>query len=201
MPSYLYSIAHSPPIFDTTSPIEGRRSASMTFIGLPMVTCILCMPSIPLLQMVSATNPRSHVTLNALSTDSLSSFVANAIDKASKIVIVDAPILILPVTILQRYLASNGPESWSRLARCFIFLSCESFPSAVSMSVKPFTTLSNVKGSENNVICFFVPISFSATAPGSPSFTHISSTLLSLVPDVNAIALNTSLSAIPSSTP
>ena len=76
IPSYLYSMAHSPPIFSTTSAIDGRRSASITLTGSPTVTLILEMPSIPSVARVSATRPKSQVTLNALSISGLLSLVA-----------------------------------------------------------------------------------------------------------------------------
>ena len=55
----------------------------------------------PPVAMVSAINPMSHVTLNALSIAGRSSFVANASPRASRMVMSPAPILILPVTSLQ----------------------------------------------------------------------------------------------------
>ena len=163
------------------------------------MTWMSSIPFMPSFASSSATRPMSQVTLNALSIPGLLSLVANVSARASKIVIVDAPSLILPVTILHRYLASIGPESCSMLERIFILSSWESLPSAVSIWERPLITLAKVRGSENSVICFFLPMSISATVPGSPSFSHSSSTLESGVPDVNAMALRISLSAMPNS--
>ena len=197
MPSYLYSMAHLPPILSTICDTDGSLSASMTFTGLSTETPILLIASIPPFAMVSATSPMSHVTLNALSIAGRSSFSENAMARASRMVMSAAPTLILPVTVLQRYLASRGPESWSMLARVFIFLSWESLPSASWIAVSPLTTLATDSSSENRVICFFPDMRVSATFPGSPVSIHSFSALSSDVPDVNAIALRTSLSAIP----
>ena len=199
MPSYLYSMAQRPPILATTSAMDGRRSASMTFTGLPTLTPMALMASMPPSAMVSATSPMSQVTLNALSMAGRSSLAANASARASRMVMAPAPTLMRPVTILQRYLASTGPASCIRLDSCFIFLSWESFPSAPSIAVRPLTTRSKVRSSENRVICFFFPMRLSATSPGSPVLTHSSSTFDSGIPAVNAMALRTSLSAMPSS--
>ena len=197
MPSYLYSMAQRPPILSTIWDTDGRRSASMTFTGLSTETRIPLTASMPPSAMVSATSPMSQVTLKARSISGRSSLVANASASASRMVMSAAPTRILPVTVLHRYLASRGPESWSRLARVFIFLSWESFPSASCIAVRPFTTLSTVSSSEKSVICFFFEIRVSATLPGSPVSIHSLSVSASDVPEVNDIALRTSLSAIP----
>ena len=123
--------------------------------------------------------------------------VAKLTARASRIVMSAAPTLILPVTVLQRYLASSGPESWSMLARSFIFLSWESLPSAFCMAVSPLITLSTVRSSENRVICFFLDRSLSATTPGSPVSTISSSARSCDAPEVMAMAFRTILSAIP----
>ena len=199
MPSYLYSNAHLPPNLSIISGRERRRSASITFTGFPTETSIPFTASRPPDARVSATNPISHVMLNALSISGRSSLEANAEASASIAVMVPAPTLILPVTILQRYLASRGDESWSIRASSFIFLSWESLPDAFSMAVRPSMTFWNDRGSENRVICFFLAMSISATSPGSPVFVHRSSTSSDLLPDTDAIAFSTSLSAMPSS--
>ena len=191
-------MAHLPPIFSTTSDMEGSLSASMTFTGLPTLTPMERTASMPPLAMVSATRPMSHVTLNALSIAGRSSFVAKASASASRMVMSAAPTLILPVTVLQRYLASSGPESWRRPARVFCLVSWESLPSAFSIVVSPLTTLATVSSSENSAICFFLEIMVSATWPMSPVSMVSFSTLSSGFPEALAMAFMTSLSAMPS---
>ena len=199
MPSYLNSMAHLPSILAITSGREGSLSASITFIGLPTETFISDTAAMPPRARVSPTRPMSQVTLNALSISGLALLSAKHSARASSTVMADAPVLILPVTILHRYFAPSGSELLSRRDRIFIFWLCESFPSERSISVSPSTTASRVRVSENRVRCFFLEIRSSATMPGSPSFCQILSASSSGYPAALATALSTSLSAMPSS--
>ena len=120
----MYSAANSFPNFSAASSSLFTLSANIGLIGLNKVISNSSIPLRPLVEIVSATFPKSLDTLYACCNIFLFSlFPENVIASASITVFSATPNLRVPSKIFKMNFASNGLASFSRLEIYFIFMS------------------------------------------------------------------------------